>query len=94
MMIDGRSGIFALIWRVRLWLRSFGADPNPAHHGSDNLRDWFGLAPYNDNDVKRERRDGARFLLLMLGHQDLIAEFDQADAAKGWRDRGDGVSAA
>ena len=60
---NGATGIFKLIQAVRKWIGH-----RPDHHGSDNWYDFFGCFPYNDNNVKRERRDlgGPTVLLLSL----------------------------
>lgn len=84
-----RAGIFKDLWKVRKLLNI-----DPAHSGSVDIYDHFGCAPYNDNDVKRERRDAYRFVLAPLRALDgrlgkevraLLAAFDEADAAKRWR---------
>lgn len=87
-----RHGFWRDLWKLRKAL-----DIDPEHSGSVDIYDHFGCAPYNDNDVKRERRDVARPILLtaLIADEDsdlreharlLLAGFNEADGAKRWRE--------
>jgi hypothetical protein len=88
-----RHGFWRDLWQLR---RKLNIDPE--HSGSVDVYDHFGCAPWNDNDVKRERRDRWRPLLQILRSardeelaehaEKLLEAFEVADEAKLWRQAG------
>lgn len=86
-----RHGFWRDLWKLQKRLRI-----DQEHSGSVDIYDHFGCHPYNDNDVKRERRDVARPALSVIAATSLDQEaskharllltaFNAADAAQGWR---------
>lgn len=80
-----RHGFWKDLWQVRRVLRI-----DPDHSGSVDIYDHFGCPPYNDNEVKRQRRGDARPVLLaafaitpddeLRQHvQSLLSAFQRAD---------------
>ena len=57
-----REGIFKIIWNLRklvpTWFGGLKRTPQgwDGHSGSVDWYDFFGLPPYNDNEVKAKRR--------------------------------------
>jgi hypothetical protein len=86
--MSDRHGFWKDLYRLR---PALNIDEGPS--GSQDIYDHFGCAPYNDNDVKRERRDRARLVLGFIDRahpsrgsaDNLLDAFDEADRAKRWR---------
>jgi hypothetical protein len=56
-----RYGFWKDIWKLRKFLNL-----DIEHSGSVDIYDHFGCAPYNDNEIKQERRRSYRPLLQVL----------------------------